>query len=75
MPLTAPPSHLPDPGNDTPEDRAHAVPAILAAGLLRLRRPVGPAVGPALPPPENLSASLANRLAEPGEKSVTVTAG
>jgi hypothetical protein len=60
-----------DPTGASPEDRARAVAAILAAGLLRLRKPVIPPSAPT----ENSSESTPNCLAEPGEKSVTVSAG
>ena len=69
VPTSVDPTHL------SPADRTRAVAAILAAGLLRLRRPVVPAEGPALLPPENLAESHANQLAEQADKSVTVTAG
>jgi hypothetical protein len=64
-----------DPADCTPQERARAVAAILAAGLLRLHRPAPLATH--LPPqaPENSLESRANRLAVPPEKSVTVTAG
>ena len=75
MPTTSVPLHALDSADGSPGDRARAVAAILAAGLLRLRKPVAPADGPAPPPPEILSDSRANQLAEPGEKSVTVSAG
>jgi hypothetical protein len=60
-----------DPAGVSPEARARAVAAILAAGLLRLRKPI------ILPSDttENRSKSTANCLAESGEKSVTVSAG
>ena len=63
--------HFADPANHTPEERAWAVAAILAAGLLRL----GPPVVASRPGPENVSESLANQLAIPAHKSVTVSAG
>jgi len=64
-----------DPTLHTPEERARAVAAILAAGLLRLCRPVSTPASPPPSPPENLSESLPNQLADSGGKSVTVTAG
>jgi hypothetical protein len=65
------PSPSSDPAHLSPANRARAVAAILAAGLLRLR------ASPTLPQsaPENVTESRANGLAVAGEKSVTVTAG
>ena len=60
-----------DPVHLSPADRVRAVAAILPAELLRLR--ASPAASQAAA--ENVSGSRANRLAELGEKSVTVTAG
>jgi hypothetical protein len=64
-----------DPAVLAPGDRARAVAALLAAGLLRLRAPVttSPPEGPDTA--ENTSELRANRLAVPPEKSVTVSAG
>jgi hypothetical protein len=74
--MTDPAISLPlDPADCSPEELARAVAAILAAGLLRLRRA---ATGPTSPPsatPENLSESPPNCLAVSGDKSVTVSAG
>jgi hypothetical protein len=60
-----------DPAGASPEARARAVAAILAAGLLRLCTPI------ILPSDtaENSSESTPNCLAESAEKSVTVSAG
>jgi hypothetical protein len=64
-----------DPADLAPEDRARAVAAILATGILRLRQPALPPAAPPPDTPENLSESIANRLADAGETSVTVSAG
>jgi hypothetical protein len=69
------PSMSSDPADLSSEDRARTVAAILAAGLVRLRKPVVLLTSPPPLGPENLSESLANRLAVSGDKSVTVTAG
>ena len=59
----------------TPEQRARAVAALLATGLVRLGSSLLPPTSPPQPEPGNLSESLANQLADSGDKSVTVTAG
>jgi hypothetical protein len=64
-----------DPAGHPPEDRARAVAAILAAGLLRLRRPpIGPESTPTSAG-QNLPESAPNQLAVPPGQSVTVHAG
>lgn len=74
--MTTPPlPHFADPAGHTPEERARAVAAILAAGLRRLRGPAAPTVPPPPPGAENVSESLANQLAAGPQKSVTVSAG
>ncbi len=66
---------LTDPAAIPPEEQLRAVAAVLAAGLLRLPRPL-------LPPEAGLTSarqksleSLPNELALPPDKSVTVHAG
>ena len=64
-----------DPATLSPEQRTRAIAALLATGLVRLGSTLVP---PTSPPPDttgNLSESTPNCLAEPGEKSVTVSAG
>jgi len=64
-----------DPDSLTPADRIRAVAALLAAGLLRIGRPL-PSPTPADPPPgEKVSENSPNGLATGPEQSVTVSAG
>jgi hypothetical protein len=62
-----------DPAALSPEQCARAVAALLATGLVRRASSLLPSTSPPQPEPENLSESDANRLAEPGDKSVTVS--
>src|SRR5262249_18450641 len=64
-----------DPADLSPEERARAVAAILAAGLLRLRTPIISQESPSILPSENSRKRLANELALAPDKSVTVHAG
>ena len=64
-----------DPATLSPEQRTRAIAALLATGLVRLGSSLLPSTSPPQPEPEKLSESLANRLAESGDKSVTVSAG
>jgi hypothetical protein len=64
-----------DPAGHSPDERARAVAAILAAGLLRLNRPVIPPEPLPTAAPQKSPESLANHLAVPAEQSVTVHAG
>jgi hypothetical protein len=59
----------------SPATRVSALAAILAAGLLRLRKPVTPAETQPSSAPENSGESAPNQLAVSGTKSVTVQAG
>ena len=73
MPAELP--HSIDPADATPEERARAVAALLATGLLRLRvASTGARITPTSAPQE-LSESVPNELALPAPKSVTVSAG
>ena len=65
----------PDPAGRSPEDRARAVAALLATGLVRLGSALIPAAAPPTAPAENVSESRANQLAVPAQKSVTVSPG
>jgi hypothetical protein len=69
------PSMSSDPAALSPEQRARAVAALLATGLVRLGSSLLPL--PSAPPSisETPSKSDANRLAEARDKSVTVSAG
>jgi hypothetical protein len=66
---------MPEPGDQTSDERTLALATILAAGLLRLRRPVNSPLSPLDAALENYRESLSNELAVSGTKSVTVYAG
>ena len=59
----------------TPEERRRRLAALLATGLVRLGTSLFPPTSALPSDPETLAKSDPNRLAEPGEKSVTVSAG
>jgi hypothetical protein len=65
----------PGPADCSPEERARAVAAILAGGLLRLRKPTVRGTSPPSDSPENLSESPPNCLADSADTSVTVSTG
>ena len=64
-----------DPAGYSPETRARAVAALLAAGLARLRRRAATVTSAPVSSAENPPESEANRLAVGAEQSVTVSAG
>jgi hypothetical protein len=64
-----------DPADHSTEDRTRAVGAILAAGLLRLARPVTPPETPPTSATQKSLESAPNWLAVPADPSVTVHAG
>ena len=59
----------------TPEERRRRLAALLATGLVRLGNTLRAATSALPDTPENLPKSSPNRLAESGQKSVTVSAG
>ena len=59
----------------TPEERRRRLAALPATGLLRLGSALKSPSSPPPEAPENTSESGANRLAEPADKSVTVSPG
>jgi hypothetical protein len=68
-------SDLTNPADLSPAPRVSALAAILATGLLRLRKPVTPPETQPSSAPENSGKSTPNQLAVSGTKSVTVQAG
>jgi hypothetical protein len=73
--MPAPIPAFTDPAGHTPHDRTNTVAAILAAGLLRLHRPVIPGETSPTPAPQKSPESVPNQLAVPADSSVTVHAG
>jgi len=64
-----------DPADYSPEERSRAVAALLAAGLLRRRRPLLEPMSAPVPGAENDQDSPPNQVDVPSEQSVTVHAG
>ena len=68
------PTYLSDPAQLSPADQRRELAAVLAAGLLRLRRPAAGAEPP-VHGPQKLPESTPNELATAAEQSVTGHAG